>query len=64
MTNIEEKGYIPEEKKVKKTSILKMCSNILSILCNPFLVPMFAFDLMFASTYIVIMPIQYIFYVF
>lgn len=61
MTNIEEKEYIPEGNETRMSSALKRCSDILSILCNPFLVPMFAFTLLFAFTYLIIMPIQYMF---
>ena len=61
MTTMEEKEYHSEINKTRKAYVLKKCSDMLSILCNPFLVPMFAFALLFAFTYLIIMPIQYMF---
>jgi hypothetical protein len=42
------------------TSVLEKCSRVLSALFNPFLVPLFAFVLLFTCTYLNIMPLQYV----
>ena len=43
-----------------KTSVWEKCSRVLSTLFNPFLVPLFAFVLLFTCTYLNIMPLQYV----
>lgn len=44
-------------------SVLEKITNMLSTLFNPFLVPSFAFILLFTFTYLNIMPIQYVAFV-
>jgi hypothetical protein len=60
--NMEEKEYT-EENTICKTSALKWISQILSVIFNPFLVPLSAFILLFSFTYLNIMPLQYVLFV-
>ena len=59
---MEEKEYISETNTCG-TSALKQISHILSVIFNPFLVPLSAFVLLFSFTYLNIMPIQYVIFV-
>ena len=59
---MEEKEYIPEENTCG-TSALKQISRVLSVIFNPFLVPLSAFVLLFSFTYLNIMPPQYVIFV-
>ena len=64
MTIMEEKEYIPEETPAApKVSVLERVTDVLSVLFNPFLVPLFAFILLFSFTYLNIMPLQYVAFV-
>lgn len=60
---MEEKEYTPEETMTPKVSALERASRVLSVLFNPFLVPLFAFTMLFMFTYLNIMPIQYVTFV-
>ena len=46
-----------------KASLPEKASHVLSAIFNPFLVPSYAFVLLFAFTYLNIMPIQYVLFV-
>ena len=46
-----------------KTTFPEKVSIVLSAIFNPFLIPSFAFVLLFAFTYLSIMPIQYVMFV-
>ena len=59
---MEEKEYISEIN-TRGTSALKQISHILSVIFNPFFVPLSAFVLLFSFTYLNIMPIQYVIFV-
>lgn len=50
-------------KVASKATFLEKASHILSAIFNPFLVPSYAFVLLFAFTYLNIMPIQYVIFV-
>ena len=56
---MEEKEHI-EKNATGKTSALKWISHILSVIFNPFWVPLAAFVLLFVFTYLSIMPLQYV----
>ncbi len=55
--------YIEPETTKRPTSVLERTSCILSVIFNPFLVPLSAFVLLFSFTYLNIMPIQYVVFV-
>lgn len=59
---MKEKEYISETNTCG-TSALKHISHLLSVIFNPFLVPLSAFVLLFSFTYLNIMPIQYVIFV-
>ena len=61
MTATEEKEYSLEKCKTKQEAILETASRVLSVLFHPFLVPLYAYILMFTLTYLYIMPIQYVY---
>lgn len=61
--NTEETTFVPSPKETPKVSVLKAVSQFLSILFNPFLVPLFSYILLFGFTYLNIMPLQYQLYV-
>lgn len=63
MIETEEKEHIPEEIKADKKSGQERAANLLSALFHPFLVPLYAYVLLFSSTYLNIMPIQYVVFV-
>ena len=52
-----------KEKTPNPTSALKRISQVLSVIFNPFLVPLAAFILLFSFTYLNIMPSQYVMFV-
>lgn len=60
---MEEKEYTSETATPSKVTALERGANILSILFNPLLVPLFAFILLFVFTYLNIMPIEYVAFV-
>lgn len=60
---MEEKEYIPEAATAHSVSALEWVSRILSALFNPFLVPLYAFVLLFTFTYLNIMPMPYVAFV-
>ena len=63
MMEAEEKEHITEEIKTGKKSGQETAANLLSALFHPFLVPLYAYVLLFSFTYLNIMPIQYIAFV-
>ena len=63
MTATEEKEYSLEKCKTKQEAILETASRVLSVLFHPFLMPLYAYILMFTLTYLYIMPIQYVAFV-
>lgn len=60
---MEEKELIPEETRKPRLSVWKALSRILSVVFNPFLVPLFSFAMMFLFTYLNIMPLEYVLFV-
>jgi len=58
-----ETDNIQETTTVARISIPERGARILSAIFNPFLVPLFAFVLLFTFTYLNIMPIQYVTFV-
>lgn len=58
MTNMEEKEHI-EETTASRPTALEVLSRILSAAFNPFLIPLYAFILLFQFTYMTIMPPAY-----
>lgn len=63
MIKTEEKEHIPGEAEFSKKSALEMVAGLLSALFHPFLVPLYAYVLMFSFTYLNVMPIQYVAFV-
>ena len=63
MMEAEEKEHITEEIKTGKKSGQETAANLLSVLFHPFLVPLYAYVLLFSFTYLNIMPIQYVAFV-
>jgi len=63
MMEAEEKEHITEEIKTGKKSGQETAANLLSALFHPFLVPLYAYVLLFSFTYLNIMPIQYVAFV-
>ena len=60
---MEDKKNIQETATSGSISVGERISHILSTLFNPFLVPLFAYVLLFSFTYLYIMPIQYVIFV-
>lgn len=60
---MEEKENIQATATTGKVSVWERISRILSALFNPFLIPLFAYVLLFTFTYLNIMPIQYVLFV-
>ena len=60
---MEEKDNILETISTPPADALKWVSQILSAIFNPFLVPLYAFVLLFTFTYLNIMPLQYVAFV-
>ena len=63
MIEAEEKEYIPVETQAIQKDGHETAANLLSALFHPFLVPLYAYVLMFSFTYLNIMPIPYITFV-
>ena len=63
MIETEEKEYIPVETQATQKDVHETAANLLSALFHPFLVPLYAYVLMFSFTYLNIMPIPYISFV-
>ena len=63
MITIEEKEHTLEIPATSKVSVWERGVSVLSVLFNPFLVPLFAYSLLFVFTYLNIMPIQYVAFV-
>lgn len=59
----QETGQTTEITTNSSTSALEKVSRVLSTIFNPFLVPLYAFVLLFTFTYLNIMPIQYVLFV-
>lgn len=60
---MEEKENIQETVKAHPISAMEWVSRTLSTIFNPFLVPLYAFVLLFTFTYLNIMPLQYVVFV-
>lgn len=63
MMETEEREKTLEVPEAKRKSALELTSALLSATFHPFLVPLYAYVLMFCFTYLNIMPIQYIAFV-
>ena len=63
MIEAEEKERILQEIKGHKKSGKEMMTDLFSALFNPFLIPLYAYVLLFSLTYLSIMPIQYVAFV-
>lgn len=56
---MEEKAYIEEVADSPKTSGMETAAHIVSMVFNPFWIPLLAFVLLFSFTYLRIMPLQF-----